>query len=159
MTEKTNHERLDDVDIAILRVLQNDARLTTKQISQKVHLSNTPTYERVKRLERDGYIKRYITILDAEKLNKGFVVYCSVKLSPLNKKVAEEFCGIINEIPEVTECYNISGQFDYMLRVHCPDMKYYQQFILNVLGNLPMLGSLESIFVMEEVKHNYGVVI
>lgn len=157
MAENITRERLDDTDIAILKALQQDARLTTKQLSAKVHLSTTPTYERVKRLEREGYIKRYITILDAEKLNKGFVVYCSVKLSPLNKQVAETFCNIIRDINEVTECYNISGKFDYMLRVHCPDMKYYQQFILNVLGAIPMLGSLESTFVMEEVKHQYGV--
>ncbi|MBO4662439.1 MAG: Lrp/AsnC family transcriptional regulator [Bacteroidaceae bacterium] len=159
MTENIIREHLDDRDIAILRALQQDARLTTKQLAQKVHLSPTPTYERVKRLERDGYIKRYITILDAEKLNKGFVVYCSVKLSPLNKQVAQQFCDTIMTIDEVTECYNISGKFDYMLRVHCPDMKYYQQFILNVLGSLPMLGSLESTFVMEEIKHRFGVAI
>ncbi len=150
-------EHLDDTDIAILRALQQDARLTTKQLSAKVHLSTTPVYERTKRLEREGYIKRYITVLDAEKLNKGFVVYCSVKLSPLNKKVAQEFCRTIMEIPEVTECYNISGKFDYLLKVHSPGMKYYQEFVLNVLGELPMLGTLESTFVMEEIKHVYGV--
>ena len=159
MTENIIREHLDDRDIAILRALQQDARLTTKQLAQKVHLSPTPTYERVKKLERHGYIKRYITILDAEKLNKGFVVYCCVKLSPLNKQVAQQFCDTIMTIDEVTECYNISGKFDYMLRVHCPDMKYYQQFILNVLGSLPMLGSLESTFVMEEIKHRFGVAI
>ncbi len=159
MGEKNSKETLDDVDIAILRALQQDARLSTKELALKVHLSNTPVYERVKRLEREGYIKRYITILNAEKLNKGFVVYCNIKLSPLNKKVAEEFCATIRESPEVSECYNISGKYDYMLRVNCPDMKYYQQFILNVIGQLPMLGSLESTFVIEEVKHLYGVTI
>ncbi len=159
MTENNIRERLDSTDIAILRALQQDARLTTKQLAQKVHLSTTPTYERVKRLERDGYIRRYITILDAEKLHKGFIVYCSVKLTPLNTQTARQFCQTIMDIDEVTECYNISGRFDYMLRVHCPDMKYYQQFLLNVLGTLPMLGTLESTFVMEEVKHNYGVTI
>ena len=159
MAEKATPEHLDSIDIAILRALQQDARLTTKELAQQVNLSSTPVFERVKRLEREGYIKRYVTVLDAEKLHKGFVVFCSVKLSPINKKVAEEFCEAIRTIPEVTECYNISGRFDYLLKVHSPDMKYYQEFVLNVLGQLPMLGSLESTFVMEEVKHLFGVAI
>ena len=159
MEEKRLTENLDATDVALLRALQQDARLTTKELSQRVNLSSTPVFERVKRLEREGYIKRYITVLDAEKLHRGFVVFCSVKLSPINKKVAEEFCNSIKDIPEVTECYNISGHYDYLLKVHAPDMKYYQEFVLNVLGQLPMLGSLESTFVMEEIKHLYGVVI
>lgn len=154
---KTVIEVLDDTDIRILRELQANARLPYKELGSLVNLSSTPVFERVKRLERDGYIKRYVTVLDAEKLNKGFVVFCSVKLSPLNKKVAQEFCDTIRDIPEVTECYNISGQYDYLLKVHAPDMKYYQEFILNILGELPMLGSLTSTFVMEEIKNQFGV--
>ncbi len=154
---KTVVEVLDDTDLRILRELQANARLPYKELGSLVNLSSTPVFERVKRLEREGYIKRYVCVLDAEKLNKGFVVFCSVKLSPLNKKVAQEFCDTIRDIPEVTECYNISGQYDYLLKVHAPDMKYYQEFILNILGELPMLGSLTSTFVMEEVKNQFGV--
>lgn len=150
-------EILDDTDIRILRELQANARLPYKELGALANLSSTATFERVKRLEREGYIRRYVTVLDAEKLNKGFVVFCSVKLSPLNKKVAQEFCDTIRDIPEVSECYNISGQYDYLLKVHAPDMKYYQEFILNVLGELPMLGALTSTFVMEEVKNQFGV--
>ena len=150
---------LDDTDIRILRCLQQDARLTIKEIASQVDLSTTPVFERIKRMERDGIIKRYVTVLDAEKIHRGFVVFCSVKLSPLNQKVAQEFCEIVDKIPEVTECYNISGRYDYLLKVHAPDMKYYQEFVLNVLGQLPMLGSLESTFVMEEVKNDFGVAI
>lgn len=154
---KTVIEVLDNTDIRIMRELQANARLSYKELGALVNLSSTPVFERVKRLERDGYIKRYVCVLDAAKLNKGFVVFCSVKLSPLNKKVAQEFCDTIRNIPEVTECYNISGQYDYLLKVHAPDMKYYQEFILNILGELPMLGSLTSTFVMEEVKNQFGV--
>ena len=154
---KTVIEVLDDIDIRILRELQSNARLSYKELGNLVNLSSTPVFERVKRLEREGYIKKYVCVLDAEKLNKGFMVFCSVKLSPLNKKVAQEFCAIIQSIPEVAECYNISGQYDYLLKVHAPDMKYYQEFVLNVLGELPMLGSLTSTFVMEEVKNQFGV--
>lgn len=157
MADNLSREQLDEKDILILRTLQQNARLTTKEIAAACHLSMTPVFERVKRLERDGYIKRYITVLDAEKLNKGFIVFCSVKLSPLNKDIALQFCETIKQIPEVTECYNISGKYDYLLKVHSPSMKYYQEFVLNVLGQLPMLGSLESTFVMEEVKHQFGI--
>ncbi len=159
MAEKTFNEHLDATDVAILRALQQDARLTTKEISLKVNLSSTPVFERVKRLEREGFIKRYITVLDAEKLNKGFVVFCSIKLNPINKQSASDFCRRIQDIPEVTECYNISGRFDFLLKVHAPDMKYYQQFVLDVLGEMPMLGTLESTFVIEEIKHLFGVAI
>lgn len=153
---ETNY-KLDEKDIEILRALQQNARLTNKELAAKVHLSTTPTYERVKRLERDGFIKQYATILDAAKLNKGFAVFCSVKLARLNSEHALSFTQMIREIPEVTECYNISGKFDYLLRIQAPDMKYYQQFLLNVIGRHENISSLESTFVMEEIKHEYSV--
>ena len=149
-------EKLDKVDLQILRTLQENARLTTKELAARVSLSSTPVFERLKRLE-SGYIKKYIAVLDAEKLNQGFVVFCSVKLRRLNRDIAAEFTRIIQDIPEVTECYNISGSYDYLLKIHAPNMKYYQEFILNVLGTIDSLGSLESTFVMAEVKHRYGI--
>ena len=150
-------EILDKTDLQILRVLQNNSRLTTKELAAKVNLSPTPVFERVKRLEANGYIKKYVAVLDPAKLNRGFVVFCSVKLRRLNRDIAAEFTRIVREIPEVTECYNISGDYDYLLKIHAPDMKYYQEFILNVLGTIDSLGSLESTFVMDEVKHEYGI--
>ena len=153
----TYPDKLDQVDLQILRNLQNNARLTTKELAASVHLSTTPVFERLRRLATGGYIKRYIAVLDAEKLNQGFVVFCSVKLRRLNREIASDFVRIIQDIPEVTECYNISGSYDYLLKIHAPNMKYYQEFILNVLGTIESLGSLESTFVMDEVKHEYGI--
>lgn len=150
-------EKLDKVDLQILRTLQENARLTTKELAAQVSLSSTPVFERLKRLEREGYIKKYIAVLDADKLNQGFVVFCNVKLRRMNKDIAMEFTRIIQNIPEVTECYNISGSYDYLLKIHAPNMKYYQVFIINVLGTIDSLGSLESMFVMDEVKHDYGL--
>ena len=150
-------EKLDKVDLQILRTLQENARLTTKELAAQVSLSSTPVFERLKRLEREGYIKKYIAVLDADKLNQGFVVFCNVKLRRMNKDIAMEFTRIIQNIPEVTECYNISGSYDYLLKIHAPNMKYYQEFIVNVLGTIDSLGSLESMFVMDEVKHDYGL--
>ena len=150
-------EKLDKVDLQILRTLQENARLTTKELAAQVSLSSTPVFERLKRLEREGYIKKYIAVLDADKLNQGFVVFCNVKLRRMNKDIAMEFTRIIQNIPEVTECYNISGSYDYLLKIHAPNMKYYQEFIINVLGTIDSLGSLEIMFVMDEVKHDYGL--
>lgn len=150
-------EKLDKVDLQILRTLQENARLTTKELAAQVSLSSTPVFERLKRLEREGYIKKYIAVLDADKLNQGFVVFCNVKLRRMNKDIAMEFTRIIQNIPEVTECYNISGSYDYLLKIHAPNMKYYQEFIINVLGTIDSLGSLESMFVLDEVKHDYGL--
>ncbi|MDL2241656.1 Lrp/AsnC family transcriptional regulator [Bacteroidales bacterium OttesenSCG-928-L03] len=150
-------DTLDKIDLDLLRILQKNSKLTNKELAAKVNLSTTPVFERLKRLEADGYIKKYIAVLDAEKLNLGFVVFCSVKLRRLNRDIATEFSRIIQEIPEVTECYNISGEYDFLLKIHAPDMKYYQEFILNVLGTIESLGSLTSTFVMAEVKHEYGV--
>ena len=150
-------DKLDKVDLQILRTLQDNARLTTKELAARVSLSSTPVFDRLKRLENSVYLKKYIEVLDAEKLNQGFVVFCSVKLVRLNKDIAFEFTRIIQEIPEVTECYNISGDYDYLLKIHAPNMKYYQEFILNVLGTIDSLGSLRSTFVMDEVKHDYGI--
>ena len=150
-------EKLDKTDLQILRILQENARLTTKELASRVSLSSTPVFERLKRLEKEGYIKKYIAVLDAAKLNQGFIVFCSVKLSRLNKEIAENFTQIIQGIPEVTECYNISGDYDYLLKIHAPNMKYYQAFILNVLGTIDSLGSLRSTFVMDEIKQTYGI--
>lgn len=157
MAETESGYKLDEKDMDILRALQQNARLTNKELAAKVHLSTTPTYERVKRLERTGFVKQYATILNADLLNKGFAVFCSIKLRRLNSDKALEFCEMIKGIPEVTECYNISGSFDYLLRIQSPDMKYYQQFLLNVIGRHDNISSIESTFVMEEVKHEYSV--
>ena len=149
--------KLDTTDIAILRALQENSRITNKELAAKVHLSPSPVYERLKRLESEGYIERYTAVLNAEKLNLGFIVFCSVRLQKLNTDIAGDFVARIQEIPEVTECYNISGEYDYLLKIHAPDMKYYNQFILNVLGRIESLGSIQSSFVMNPVKQNYGL--
>lgn len=111
---------LDKTDIQILRILQQNARLTIKELASHVSLSSTPVFERLKRLETSGYIKKYIAVLDADKLNRGFIVFCNVKMSRLSREIAQEFTQVIRDIPEVVECYNISGSFDYLLKIHAP---------------------------------------
>ncbi len=148
---------LDKTDLLILRTLQGDARLTIKELASRVGLTTTPTFERMKRLERSGVIKQFTTILDEEKLNLGFKVFCNVKLRRINADIAKDFVERIKEMPEVTECYNVSGNFDYMMKIHVPDMKTYQQFIINKLGAVESVAHIESTFVMNEEKMMYGI--
>ena len=150
-------DKLDKVDLQILQALQDNARLTTRELASRVSLSSTPVFERLKRLEREGYIMKYVAVLNADKLNRGFVVCCNVKLTRLNSDVAAMFAGVVRSLTQVTECYNISGGYDYLLKVNVTDMKSYRDFILNVLGRLDYLSSIESVFVMDEIKHDYGL--
>jgi Lrp/AsnC family leucine-responsive transcriptional regulator len=150
-------ETLDSIDLQILRTLQKNSKLTTKELADAVNLTPTPVFERQKRLERRGYIKRYVAVLDAEKLGLGLQVFCKVKLKQINHEIADAFARRIMRLPEVTECYNTSGNYDYLLKVRVQDMKQYQQFVLNKLGEIESLGSIESIFVMSEVKNDYGI--
>ena len=148
---------LDQVDLQILRALQENARLTTKELAAKVNLSTTPVFERLKRLERGGFICKYVAVLDAEKLGRGFMVFCSVKLKQMNRGIARDFISVIKDIPQVAECYNVSGEYDYLLKIQAPDMKYYNEFIINVLGNIDSIGSILSSFVMDEIKNTHAI--
>ena len=150
-------ETLDEIDLQILRILQKNAKLTTKELAEKVNLTPTPVFERQRRLERKGYIRKYVAILDAERLNQGLLVFCKVKLKHINHEIADQFTHRIQRIPEVTECYNTSGQYDYLLKVRASDMKQYQEFVLNKLGTIESVGSIESTFVMSEIKQSYGL--
>jgi Lrp/AsnC family leucine-responsive transcriptional regulator len=150
-------EKLDETDIQILKTLQKNAKLTTKELADAVHLTPTPVFERQKRLEKNGYIIKYVAVLDPEKLDQGLLVFCKVKLKQINHEIADAFTRRIARIPEVTECYNTSGAYDYLLKVRATDMKQYQEFVLNKLGDIEYLSSIESTFVMSEVKQSYGI--
>jgi len=150
-------DTLDKTDLQILKTLQKNAKLTTKELADAVHLTPTPVFERQKRLERQGYIKKYVAVIDPEKMGLSMQVFCKVKLKQINHEIADSFVRRIQRIPEVTECYNTSGAYDYLLKVRARDMKQYQEFILNKLGEIESLSSIESTFVMSEVKQNYGI--
>lgn len=150
-------DTLDETDLQILKTLQRNAKLTTKELADAVHLTPTPVFERQKRLEKKGYIKKYVAVLDPEKLDQGLLVFCKVKLKQINHEMADAFTRRIQRIPEVTECYNTSGAYDYLLKVRAKDMKQYQEFVLNKLGDIDNISSIESTFVMSEVKQQYGI--
>ena len=148
---------LDDKDILILKTLQENADLTNRQLAAKVHLSPTPVYERVRRLREEGYIKRISAILDVEKLNCSFVAFCYIKMKQHTFENATKFMDAVQHLDEVGECYNISGDFDFMMKVYVSSMKEYQQFVLRILGDLDCIGGLSSSFVMGEVKSTHCI--
>ncbi len=150
-------EVLDKTDVELLKALQNNSNITTKQLAARVNLSVTPVFERVKKLEKEGYIKKYVAILDAEKLHRALIVFCNITLKEHTKDIGNKFVKDIKSLKEVTECYNISGDYDFLLKVMVRDMKHYQDFVLNSLGLIENIGSAQSTFVMGEIKQSYKV--
>lgn len=149
---------LDEKDLAILRLLQQNAKITVREIATQVHLSPTPVHERIKRMEDGGIIKQYVTLVDHAKVKKGFMVICYVSLKEHNKKSGAKFIKTIHELHEVIECYNISGEFDFMLKVVAENMDAYYDFHVNKLSQIENMGHLQSVFVMGIIKQTHQLV-
>jgi DNA-binding Lrp family transcriptional regulator len=149
---------LDKTDLAILYWLQKNARMTIKEISDQVHLSTTPVHERIKRLEQSGVIKQYATIVESSKVKKGLTVICYVSLKEHNKIAGNKFIKNILAMQEVIECFNISGEFDFMLKVVCEDMNTYYDFHVNKLSQLDNVGHVQSTFVMGVIKQTHQLI-
>jgi Lrp/AsnC family transcriptional regulator, leucine-responsive regulatory protein len=150
---------LDAKDRAILHLLQQDAKATVREIASLVHLSPTPVHERIKRMEEAGVIKQYSALLDYGKVQKGLMIICYVSLKEHNKKSGAKFIKTIQEMAEVIECYNISGEFDFMLKVVVENMDAYYDFHVNKLGQAENLGHLQSTFVMGVVKQTHPLIL
>ena len=150
-------EDIDEVDLKLLKLLGKNAEVTTKELAARVNLSPSPVFERVKRLKSGGYVKKYIALIDAEKLSFGLIVFCNIKLKQHDKRIGHEFVTDILRLKEVVECYNISGDFDFLLKVYAKDMKHYQDFVFNKLGSVTSIGSTHSTFVMCENKNTYNI--
>lgn len=150
-------ENLDDIDIKILRILQKDSNLTTKELAAAVNLSPSPVYERQRRLEREGYIEKYIAVVNPKKARNSMIVFCNICLKQHGKAIGEAFMAAVAGLEEVTECYNTSGDYDFMMKIYVRDMEHYQDFVMNTLGVIESIGSLHSIFVIGEVKNTHAV--
>lgn len=159
-TEKKEapHPLLDQKDWAILRLLQDNARYTVKEIARKVHLSTTPVYERIRRLEESGIIKQYVALLDANKINKQLTVFCYVSLKQHGKNAGRSFVASILSLPEILECFSISGEFDFLLKVVCGDMNEYYDFHVNRLSEIDNVGHVQSVFVMGIIKDTHQLI-
>ncbi len=145
--------KLDETDKDILRYLQQDAKLTTKELASRLNLSPTPVYERIRRLEDQGVIKKYVALVDREKVGRDLMVLCNIRLKEHAQEAGAKFVKAIVGMSEVVECLNISGDYDFLIKVVVSDMREYQSFIMNKLASLENIGSTQSIFVMGEIKN------
>jgi DNA-binding Lrp family transcriptional regulator len=153
-----NISELDDKDLAILRLLQENAKITVREIAAKVHLSPTPVHERIKRMENQGVIKQYATLLDHTKVGKRLTVICYVSLKEHSKQAGLSFIRAIHAFNEVMECYSISGEFDFMLKVIVENMDVYYDFHVNKLSQINNVGHVQSIFVMGIIKQTHQLI-
>jgi DNA-binding Lrp family transcriptional regulator len=150
--------QVDEKDRAILQLLQENGKITVREIAHQVHLSPTPVHERIKRMEDAGVIRQYAALVDHSKIGKGLMVICYVSLKEHNKRSGAKFIKLINELKEVTECYNISGEFDFMLKVVVENMDAYYDFHVNKISQLENIGQLQSTFVMSVIKQTHQLV-
>jgi Lrp/AsnC family leucine-responsive transcriptional regulator len=148
----------DSIDLSILRSLQKNARATVREIAEEVHLSATPVHERIKRMEREGIIQRYTIIIDASKINKSLKVICYVSLKEHNKTIGTKFIKLIHEWQEVLECYSISGNFDFMLKIAVANMDDYYHFHVHKLSQSELISNVQSMFVMGTVKEIQAII-
>jgi len=147
---------MDAIDKKILMLLQQDAKLNTKEIAEKVGLSVSPTFERIKKLEQKKYIKNYVALLDAEKIGKSISVYCQVTLAVHSRELIDGFKQHILVLPEVTGCFHVSGNYDFLLKVAVNDMNEYQKFVIDKLSVIKGISNVQSSFVLEEIKNDFA---
>ncbi len=149
--------KIDDKDKQILNLLQKDSNQTTKQIAAKIKLSQTAVYERIRRLERENVIKKYAALLDYEKVDKAFTAFCMVKLVNHTMKSLQHFEKDILTLDEITECFHISGEYDYILKINVKNIKAYRQFMVDKLTTIPYIGSTQSAFNISTVKYSTAI--
>lgn len=143
---------LDRMDTAILGILQKNGLAKLKDISAAINLSMSPTHDRIKRLEQEGYIQNYVALLDRKKIDLGLIVHCQVTLDKQTRNNFSEFEQIILKFPEVISCSLVSGNFDYYLKLVTKDVETYNKFYQEKLAVLPMVAHINSLFVMDEIK-------
>jgi Lrp/AsnC family transcriptional regulator, leucine-responsive regulatory protein len=158
ISEQNTSISLDEKDIEILRILQQDAKLTVREIGDRINLSATPTHERIKRLENEGVIRKYVALLNPKRIRKNILVICLVSLKSHDKKGAKKFIHAIQEFPEVIECYNISGESDFMLKVVSESMETFHRFYVNKLAEVKGIRQTKSSFVMDVIKESHQII-
>lgn len=149
--------KIDAIDRRILELLQEDGKKKIKEIAHQLQMTNTPIFERIKRLEREGIIRGYTAQLDRAKLGFVLTAFCSITLEQHHKAYLDQFEEDVRKLPEVAACYHLAGMFDYLLKVYVKDMVDYQYFITEKLASLANIGRVQSSFVMTEVKEEAGL--
>ena len=144
---------LDQLDKKLLFLLQTDTKKTTKELSLKLNLSVTAVYERIKKMEREGIISNYVAILNRNKIDRSFVVFCHIKLVQHSREFLTKFESEVVQLDEVLECFHVSGDYDYILKILVKDMEEYREFMVTKLTTLQHIGSTHSTFMIGEVKN------
>ncbi|MFD1161226.1 MULTISPECIES: Lrp/AsnC family transcriptional regulator [Hwangdonia] len=144
-------EKLDDIDLKILRILQKNSKKTTKEVAQMLNLTASPVYERIRRLENKGYIKKYVALLDKIQLNRPITAVCMVSLRYHNEGFIDKFESQIKELKEVQECYHMAGKVDFFLKINLQSLDAYHEFVRLKLSKIENIGVLESYFVLKEI--------
>ena len=148
---------LDTIDKKLINLLQQDSKQTTKKLSLQLNLSVTAVYERVKKLENQKVIERYVAIINKNKIEKSFLVFCHIKLIQHSKEHVTTFEREVLKLEEVSECFHVSGDYDYILKVYVKDMDAYRDFVVTKLTAIKYIGSTHSTFVIEQVKNNTAI--
>lgn len=143
---------MDELDLAILRELQRDGRLSNVELARRINLSPPATHARVRRLEEEGYIRRYVTLLDQEKVGYEMTCFISVSLQLHQQEELEHFHATVKAIPEILECYHVTGEFDYLLKVVVRSRQDLQRLIVNRLTPLPGVARIYTSLVLSAVK-------
>ncbi len=146
-------EILDEIDLKILRILQNDSKKTTKDIADIINLSASPVYERTRKLEKKGYIKKYVAILDKKLVRRPVTAICMVSLRYHNEGFIDKFEKQIKALDEVQECYHMAGKIDFFLKINIESLDLYHDFVRSKLSKIENIGVLESSFVLKEISH------
>lgn len=147
----------DEIDKKLLLLLQEDSKRTNKAYANELNLSTTAVYERIKRLERTGVITKYVALVDKTEINKSYMVFCQVRLVQHTKEFVLRFEREILKLDEVTECYHVSGDYDYILKIHVTDMQAYRDFMITKLTAIHHIGSTHSTFMIGEVKNTTAI--
>ncbi|AXQ48193.1 Lrp/AsnC family transcriptional regulator [Stenotrophomonas rhizophila] len=145
--------QLDSIDLRILEELQANARLTNVELASRVHLSPSPCLTRVRALEESGLISRYVTLLDPYELGLSVSVFIQITLERQVERALETFEEAIQNYPEVMECYLMTGDADYLIRVVVPDVQALERFIVNQLSKIPGVANIRSSFALKQVKY------
>ena len=149
--------KLDEIDTTLLSLLQEDCKKTTKEYANRLNLSTTAVYERIKRLEKNNVITKYVALIDKEKVAKAFIVLCHVKLIQHAKEFVLQFEREVLKLEEVAECYHISGDYDYILKIYVGGMQEYRDFMVTKLTAIKHIGSTQSSFIINEVKYTTAI--
>ena len=148
---------LDAIDKKLLQKLQSDSKITNKKLSTELNLSVTAIFERIKRLERNNVISRYVALVEPAEVDKSFMVFCQIKLVQHSKAYVIKFEEEVIQLQEVLECFHVSGEYDYILKILVKDMESYREFLLNKLTNLNHIGSTQSTFIISPVKSTTAI--